>query len=292
MPEANLKPHLTFLGFGYVAKSLTRYLRDNYSISAIVRTRREPQEAEFPQVSFVQWHGTNREVANSIRQSTHIVSSVPPTKNGDPAMELLASLLENAKHLKWLALLATTGPYGDRGGAWVDETAEIAPDHIRASLRTRQEIDWLDFHKNLSLPVHIFRLSGIYGPGRSAFDKLRNGRARRIIKPGQVFSRIHVDDIAQTLAASMKRPNPGSIYNVADDMPAPPQDVIEYAAKLLGVPVPPDEDFATAEMSPMARSFYADNRRVANAKIKSQLGVALEYVDYRAGLQAILALEN
>ena len=289
-----LQPHLTFLGFGFVAKALTRALDgQNFRLSAIVRTRRADEEARFPQVKFLDWTtGTDPAITAAISGSNHIVSSVPPRKEGDPAMQLLAPLLDELPALKWLALLATTGPYGDRGGAWVDETAKIAPDHIRASLRARQELDWLDLGQKKALPVHIFRLSGIYGPGRSAFDKLRRGSARRIIKRDQVFSRIHVDDIAQTLIASMARPNPGAIYNLADDLPAPPQDVIEFAANLLGLPVPPDEDFATAEISPMARSFYADNRRVANAKIKSELGIRLRYPDYKTGLRAILAQES
>ena len=289
-----MHPHLTFLGFGFVAKALTRFLEgQTCKLTAVVRNRRPDEEALFPQVNFLNWTGArDTAVAAAIAQSSHIVSSVPPRKEGDPAMQLLSPLLSELPHIKWLALLATTGPYGDRGGAWVDETAQIAPDHVRASLRARQELDWLRLVQDKALPVHIFRLSGIYGPGRSAFDKLRRGSARRIIKPKQVFSRIHVDDIAQTLAASMVNPNSGAIYNLADDLPAPPQDVIEYAANLLGMAVPPDENFVTAEMSEMARSFYADNRRVSNLKIKTELGIKLRYPDYTTGLKAILAQEN
>ncbi|HEY0214020.1 MAG TPA: SDR family NAD(P)-dependent oxidoreductase, partial [Paenirhodobacter sp.] len=138
------------------------------------------------------------------------------------------------------------------------------------------------------LPLHVFRLAGIYGPGRGPFAKVRAGTARRILKPGQVFSRIHVADIAQILAASIAAPNPGRLYNVCDDDPAPPQDVLAYAAGLLHLPVPPAEDFATAAMTPMARSFYADNKRVRNDRIKTELGVRLIYPDYRAGLRAML----
>jgi nucleoside-diphosphate-sugar epimerase len=181
--------------------------------------------------------------------------------------------------------LSTTGVYGDRGGDWVDEESALDPVNERSRLRVEAEAAWLQ----RDLPVHVFRLAGIYGPGRSAFDRLRAGRAQRIVKPGQVFSRIHVADIARVLAASMAAPEPGRVYNVADDEPAPPQDVIEHAAQLLGVEVPPAVPFESADLSPMARSFYRESKRVANDRIKRELGVKLLYPDYRAGLAAVLA---
>jgi nucleoside-diphosphate-sugar epimerase len=282
-----------FLGFGYCAKALVRELEGSGAkFGAVVRARRSDDEDRYPQVRFVDWNGASDDTRSLVGTATNIVSSVPPADDGDAAMDLLEQCLpDNPESLRWLALLGTTGPYGDRGGAWVDETAEISPDHVRASLRAQQEQAWLEAGSRLGWPVHIFRLSGIYGPGRSAIDRVRSGKARRIVKKDQVFSRIHVEDIAQVLAASMKRPNPGEIYNVADDRPAPPQDVIEYAACLLGLPVPPDEPFDTAKMTPMARSFYEDNRRVSNRKIREELGVELRYPDYEAGLNAILAAE-
>jgi len=175
--------------------------------------------------------------------------------------------------------------YGDHNGGWVDEETPLAPSTTRGEQRVAAEAAW----QAMDLPLHIFRLAGIYGPGRGPFAKVRKGTARRIIKKNQVFSRIHVEDIAQVLLASVNRPDPGRIYNVCDDLAAPPEDVIGYAAELLGLPVPVSEDFDTAEMSPMARSFYAESKRVRNGRIKQELGVRLRYPDYKAGLHALLS---
>lgn len=188
----------------------------------------------------------------------------------------------------WAGYLGTTGVYGDRGGEWVSEADPVAPTQPRTRRRVRAEGHWLAS----GLPVQLFRLAGIYGPGpgRSALAAVRSGRARRIVKPGQVFCRIHVDDIVQVLRASMIRPNPGAIYNVADDEPAPPQDVVTYACELLGVEPPPEIPFETADLSPMARSFYSDSRRVSNERIRGELGIELLYPSYREGLSALLEL--
>jgi nucleoside-diphosphate-sugar epimerase len=198
--------------------------------------------------------------------------------------------LRRCADLTWVGYLSTTGVYGDRGGAWVDEADAVAPTMARTRRRVAAEGHWLAS----GLPVHIFRLAGIYGPGagRNALDAVRGGRARRIVKTGQVFGRVHVDDIVQVLRASIARPNPGAIYNVADDEPAPPQDVIAFACQLLGVAPPPEMPFEAAELSPMARSFYADNRRVCNARIKRELGIKLRYPTYRDGLRVILEQEG
>jgi nucleoside-diphosphate-sugar epimerase len=182
--------------------------------------------------------------------------------------------------------------YGDHQGGWVDETTPLTPSTTRGQYRVDAESAWQKLAESSGLPLHIFRLAGIYGPGRGPFSKVRAGSARRIIKQGQVFSRIHVDDIAQVLDASIRKPNPGAIYNLCDNDPAPPQDVIGYAAKLLGLPLPEEVDFETAEMSPMARSFYAESKRVRNDRIKSELGVKLIHPDYRSGLQSLLRAEN
>jgi nucleoside-diphosphate-sugar epimerase len=195
------------------------------------------------------------------------------------------------KGLRWLGYLSTTGVYGDRGGGWVDETAALSPSGERGRRRVAAEAGWLDLWRRHGAPVHIFRLAAIYGPGRSPFDALRAATAKRIDKPGQVFSRIHVEDLACVLAASLGLPRPGTVYNVCDDDPAAPEAVVAYAAGLLGMPAPPLAPFEAAELSPMARSFYDDNKRVSNRLIKSELGVILRYPDYRSGLAAILADE-
>lgn len=193
-----------------------------------------------------------------------------------------------AAQFDWVGYLSTTGVYGDHQGGWVDEATPLSPSTTRGQLRVEAEAAW----QSLGLPLHIFRIAGIYGPGRGPFAKVRNGTARRIIKKNQVFSRIHVDDIAQVLAASISKPNPGAIYNLCDDDPAPPEDVIEHAAALLGLPIPPAQDFETAEMTPMARSFYAESKRVRNDRIKEELGVKLLFPDYRSGLKSLLEQEG
>ena len=184
-----------------------------------------------------------------------------------------------------MGYLSTTGVYGDRQGGWVEETDPPAPGNARSRWRLEAEAAWLAS----GLPVNVFRLAGIYGPGRSAFDRLREGRAQRVVKAGQVFSRIHVDDIAAALSASMARPDPGRVYNVADDLPAPAWEVIAYAAELLGMPAPPEVALEDAGLSPMARSFWEESRRVSNRRLREELGVTLAYPDYRAGLRGILA---
>jgi nucleoside-diphosphate-sugar epimerase len=185
---------------------------------------------------------------------------------------------------EWIGYLSTTGVYGNHNGGWVDEETTLAPSTQRGKFREMAENSWTKLDMNL----HIFRLAGIYGPGRGPFSKVRNGTARRIIKKGQLFSRIHVDDIAQTLLASIKSPRKGAIYNVCDDNPAPPEDVIAYAAELLGMPVPEAIDFDKADMSPMAKSFYAENKKVSNELIKKELGIKLKFPDYKTGLRSLL----
>ena len=219
---------------------------------------------------------------------THVLHSIPPDDAGDPVLDLHGVALAGQPQLRWFGYLSTTGVYGDRGGDWVDEQSDLQPTGERGRRRVAAEVGWSRLAHAEGLPLHIFRLAGIYGSGRSALDSLRAGTAKRIIKAGQVFSRIHVADIAQVLRASMTRPNPGAVYNVCDDDPAPPWEVIEYAAELLGVTPPPAVPFEGAQLSAMARSFYDDNKRVRNERIKKELGVELRYSSFRGGLQAIL----
>jgi nucleoside-diphosphate-sugar epimerase len=221
--------------------------------------------------------------------ATHVLVSVPPDEAGDPVIETHGRDLAALPELRWLAYLSTTAVYGDRRGATVDEDTPPAPANERGRRRLGAEAAWRELAQRASLPLHVFRLAGIYGPGRSALDTVRQGRARRIDLPDHVFSRIHVADLAEVLRASIARPRSGALYNVADDEPAPQADVLAYACELLGAPVPPAIPLAAAGLSEMALSFYDDNKRVANRRIKDELGVRLRYPSYREGLAAILS---
>lgn len=224
--------------------------------------------------------------------TTHILISTPPNDEGDPTFYTHADDILRIPTLEWIGYLSTTGVYGDRDGAWVDETADIAPTSKRGSRRALAEEQWFSLAQTHGLPVHAFRLAGIYGPGRSALDSVRAGIARRINKPGHAFNRIHVEDIVQVLLASIANPSAPNWYNVADDNPAPSHEVIAYACELLGLPVPTMLDFDKADLAPIALSFYKDNKRVRNDKIKEELGVQLRYPDYRSGLEACLRAEE
>jgi len=222
-------------------------------------------------------------VEAAVKSASHVLSSVPPETDHDPVLARYGDVIRRAGPL-WVGYWSTTGVYGNTDGAWVDETSPLNPSSPRSARRVRDEAGWAAMG-----PVHIFRLAGIYGPGRSALDQIKAGRARRIIKPGQVFSRIHVKDIARFTLASMMDPDVGgAVYNLCDDEAAPPQDVIAYAAQLLGVAPPPEIAFETADLSDMARSFYADNRRVSNTRVKDRFGLAMAYPNYREGLKAAL----
>jgi len=227
-----------------------------------------------------------------LRDVTHILISTPPNDRGDPVFNVHGADFARFPNLQWVGYLSTTGVYGDRGGEWVDETTELRPTSKRGSRRRQAEEQWLSLYKTDNVPVHIFRLAGIYGPGRSALDSVRAGLERRIYKEGHAFSRIHVEDIAGTILASIAKPSPGSIYNVCDDAAAPSHEVIEHACELLGRSVPPMVDFTAANLTGMTRSFYMDNRRVKNDKIKNELGLSLKYSDFRAGLKGCLDAES
>lgn len=228
--------------------------------------------------------------AGALAETTHILSSVPPGLSGDPVIAAHGNDIAAMKGLQWVGYLSTTGVYGDRQGGMVDESSERIPVSERGRRRVLAEDAWLSLWRKHGVPVHIFRLAGIYGPGRNALETVRQGRARRIRRPGQVFGRIHLDDIVQTLMASIQRPNPGAAYNLADDEPAPPDEVIAHACKLLGVDPPPVEDFEEIRdtLSPMARSFYGESKRVSNRRIKEELGVRLKWPNYREGLAGLL----
>lgn len=274
---------LLCLGYGYSARALARKLLPMGW--QVIGTSREPV-ADSEGVDLHTWPGEPLPLDGV----THMLVSIAPTAEGDPILNAaVEDIARIAPDLKWAGYLSTTAVYGDHDGAWVDEATALTPASPRGQWRVTAEQAWSAIP---DLPLHIFRLAGIYGPGRGPFSKLSRGGLRRIIKPGQVFSRIHVDDVAQTLIASMGRPNPGAIYNVCDDEPVPPQDVIGYAAELQGLPLPPAVAFEDADMTPMARSFYNENKRVRNDRIKEELGVELIYPDYRVGLEALHAEKN
>ncbi len=224
-----------------------------------------------------------------LAKASHILCTIAPGKDGDPALASCGAALGGAR---WLGYLSTTGVYGDRGGGWVDETSVPAPSQPRSIDRLAAEHAWQALGEAAGTAVDIFRLPGIYGPGRSALDQVKTGAARRIDKPGQYFSRIHVADIAAAVLAAITLGQPGAIYNVADDLPASSAEVTEFACALLGLPVPPlvSWDDAAPTMSAMARSFYTENRRVKNDRLKHDLGVTLRYPTYREGLRAIAGL--
>ncbi len=279
---------LLIFGHGYSAEALVRRLGESWTVIGTTRRPDKAKRLASKGVEAVVWPGTDLRPA--IARATHVLLSIAPGAAGDPvALAYGEELARAAPHLVWVGYLSTTGVYGDHDGGWVDETTPLAPSTERGRMRVVAERQWQEIAARSGLPLHIFRLAGIYGPGRGPFEKVRDGTARRIIRENQYFSRIHVDDIAEVLAASIARPMPGSIYNVADDDPSPPEDVLAEAARLLGLPVPPEVPFTEADMTPMARSFYAESKRVRNGKIKSELGVTLSHPNYRAGLRALLA---
>ncbi len=226
-------------------------------------------------------------LGEDLGQATHIVVSIPPAEGGDPVLTQHRDDLMASPALQWLCYYSTVGVYGDFAGAWIDETAATQPVNERSRQRVIVEDQWRAFARERGVPLLILRLAGIYGPGRSAFDKLRAGDARRIVKPQQVFNRIHVEDIGRITALAAEQKLAGT-FNLADDEPAPPQDLVTHAAGMIGVPPPAEVPFAEAQMTPMARSFYSDNKRVRNAAIKAALNIALLYPTYRDGLRAIL----
>ena len=281
--------HLLCFGLGFSAKILAaRLAAKGWEISATSRVEAGAQSIRRLGYRGFVFDGSEPLASEAFDGVTHVVISAPPNADGDPVLRRHAGdFAARARQFRWVAYLSTTGVYGDHGGGLVTEDTPLNPTTGRGHKRLMAETQWLDLWRAHRLPVHIFRLAGIYGPGRSQLVSLLDGTAKRVIKAGQVFSRIHVADIATVLEASIARPYPGRPYNVCDDEAAPPQDVVEYGAKLLGVPVPPDMPYEEATLSPMARSFYADSKRVLNQRIKHELGVTLAYPTYREGLSAL-----
>lgn len=290
-------PRLFCFGVGFSARALINHLPiADWSTGGTVRDPESAKNLIESGIDAVLWDGAkfSDEAKNKLLAATHVLVSVPPGETGDPVINAASDILKTSANLTWLGYLSTTGVYGNTDGAFIDEKAPLNPSNARSERRVVAETAWLDLYKKANISVHIFRLAGIYGPGRSVFNQIAKGTAKRINKPGHAFSRIHVDDIARVLAASISKPNPGAIYNVCDNEPAPPAEVTEYACHLLDKEPPPMEGFDVIKdrMSPMGLSFWTDNRRVDNTRIRKELGVKLRYPDYRAGLQAIFAEED
>jgi nucleoside-diphosphate-sugar epimerase len=281
---------LVVLGLGFSAEAFVRLGAGRFaSVTATVRDPARAIALSRDSLTVLPFSGAGADphalaaLKAAIIDADALLVSIPAEDGGDPALPMLEERIRTAPRLSWIGYLSTVGVYGDHQGATVDETAALNATSRRGLNRIAAERGWL------TLGAHIFRLAGIYGPGRNQLVGLRQGWARRIIKQGQVFSRIHAEDIAGVCLASLDRPNPGAIYNVADNEPAPPQDVIAYAASLLGIDPPPEEPFETAEMTPMARSFYLDSRRIDNARVREELGYRFRYPTYREGLAALHA---
>lgn len=282
-------------GYGYTSEFLAHCLKgEEWDVAGTTRDNDKRR--------FLKEHGVRpflfdheqplEDPVHFLRGTTHLLISTPPSDQGDPAFLLHGSDILKIPTIKWIGYLSSTSVYGDREGGWVDENSEIRPSNKRGSRRAKAERQWLSLYEDHGAPVHIFRLAGIYGPGRSALDSVRAGASRRIDKPGHAFSRVHVEDIAQILMASMRNPHPGRSYNLADDRAAPSHELIKTACDMLGLNVPPLLPYDEADMAPIARSFYADNKRIKNDRVKSELGITLKYPSFEEGLKACLDHEE
>jgi nucleoside-diphosphate-sugar epimerase len=294
--DAEIKGKLFCFGLGYTGEALAQALMaDGWQVSGTARSAENTAKLRDRGIEAFVFDRENRllDISEALDGVTHMLSSVPPDEKGDPVLDChAADLAEIGRNLKWAGYLSTTVVYGNRDGDWVDETSQRTPGVERGQRRVDAEDRWLALGKAADIPMHLFRLAGIYGPGRSALDQVRAGKAKRVARSGQVFSRIHVDDIVSVLRASMTRPQAGAAYNVCDDQPAAPADVTAFACDLLEIPVPPIIPYDQADLSPMAQTFWADNKRVKNDRLRKDLGVTLKYPDYQSGLRAIFEAEN
>ncbi len=287
-------PSLFCFGMGFVGGTLgQKLLATGWQVYGTARDEAGCKALEDKGIEAFLFTGSKpgEGICKLLETVTHVLNSVPPGAEGDPVLKYHGKALAAAPGLKWLGLLSTIGVYGEHHGGWVDEDTSPAPLNARSKARLIAEQAWLEWgrkERNIEgFSPHIFRLPGIYGPGRNQLEAVKRGKARRLNKQGQVFNRIHVDDIVQILVASMNTPEAGHLFNISDDEPAPPQDVVSYACELLGMDPPPEVLFEDAQLSPMARSFYGECKRVRNDRIKQKLGVKLEYPTYREGLKAL-----
>lgn len=284
--------NLFVFGLGYSALNFVTQHRGKFcSVHGTVRSQEKAEALSTQDLNVLCWNGDayQDDVAEAIKDSDELVISIPPGKFGDTVLKHFGSAIIKAPLLRTIAYLSTVGVYGDHGGDWVSEETTPRPASERSRQRQLAEREWIALAQRKNINLHILRLAGIYGPGRNAIDNLRQGKARRIIKPGQVFNRIHVDDISSTINACLQRDTAEeiSIWNVSDDEPCPPQDVVTYAASLMGVEPPPEVAFEDASLSPMGRSFYSEIKRVSNGKIKHDLGISLTFPTYREGLASL-----
>lgn len=279
-----MKKIFLIFGFGYTANYLApRLSHEGYEVIA---TSRDPSQCLYNNNTYCQLIDFNQKdrVIDLLRQTSHLLISTPPNKENDPVIDCYGCDLLKLKNLfQWVGYLSSTGVYGDHHGAWVNENSLTQPVSIRAKVRVQAEQAWLNIARD-NFPIHLFRLAGIYGPYRNALSDINNGKSFSVYKEGQYFSRIHVIDIINIIMASINKPKPNSIYNMADDLPTPSHEVDQFAAKLLHQQALPLIPFEKAQLSPMAQDFYCANRKVSNKKIKQELGVELNYPSYQQGL--------
>ncbi|WP_298822090.1 SDR family oxidoreductase [uncultured Roseibium sp.] len=281
---------LFVFGVGFSSKAFIEETRDQFDW--IGGTTRSVEKAEALKAASIEpflFDGTTQGegIAEALASATHVLVSIGPNDAGDPVLNLHGKDVATGRP-EWIGYLSTVGVYGNHDGDWVNEDTPCKPVSKRSVQRVAAENAWLEFAGSNDCPVQVFRLSGIYGPGRNAFENFRKSKARRLVKAGQVFNRIHVSDIAGAVSLAMANPVT-RIYNVTDDEPAPPQDVVTFAAELLGIEPPPEIPFETADLTPMARSFYGENKRVSNQRIKDELGYSFRFPNYRVALRDLHA---
>lgn len=288
--------NLFCFGLGFTGSALVRVLQARgWAVAGTCREKVHQDLWDRAGVRAYAFDGktASREIGQALAEVSHVLVTIPPHKeDGDVVLRHFRDALARSSGLRWLGYLSTTGVYGNRDGEWVDESSELKPVFDHQKRRAEAESQWFDLYRGHGVPVHVFRLAGIYGPGRNLLERVRRGVAKRIDQPGLVFNRIHVDDVEQTLAASMERPHPGAIYNVVDDLPAAPAEAVAFACELLHVDAPPLVPLDEAGLSEMGRGFYLTNKKVRNRKINEELGITLHYPDYRSGLRSLLEQER
>lgn len=286
LSQPPLEGKLFCFGLGYVAERMVPHF------SQVAGTVRTPEKAARLRAAGIEAYVWPEVPVEALAGAQYLLDSIPPDEAGDPVLRSLGTVIAGMSQWRWCAYLSSTGVYGDHGGDWVDEQTVPAPAGKEGENRLIAEEQWLRLCEQHGIPTHVFRLSGIYGPGRNAIRQMLKGEAYRVVKPGHYISRVHVADIVRLLMASARQPTPGQVYNVADDEPAPTHEVVAYAARLLNRDAPPAEPYSDDAVSPGMKRFYQVNRRVSNGKALSTFGLSLHYPNYRAGLEALLSEEH